>query len=122
MYANGKSQNPPVAVVSAAAFLYLAYSVRQGSSLFRPASYSRAGLYCTAAALVLGIIPYTAIFMTKTKTNSALLDMAYSKAALSDQAKGESSKLMDRWVVVNGVRALFPILSPQQVWSASQRS
>lgn len=106
VYEAGKSQNQPVAGFTAAAFLYLAWSVRATGPPLRLA-YNAPGLYCTAAILTLSIIPYTIVAMRP--TNGALLKIAKSADELSDRVKAEGFELLDRWTNLNGVRSLLPL-------------
>ncbi|KAL2812896.1 DUF1772-domain-containing protein [Aspergillus cavernicola] len=107
MYEAGKTQNPPIAATTAAAFFYLAWSVREGGPLFRQATYSRAGLYSTAAVLTLSIVPYT--FVAMRTTNGSLLDLASSPTEFSERATTASGTLLDRWGFLNGIRSILPL-------------
>ncbi|KAJ5703718.1 hypothetical protein N7493_010856 [Penicillium malachiteum] len=59
LFETGKAQNPPVAATVAASFLCLAWSVGQGAALSKDAAYNSIGLYLAAAALTVGIVPFT---------------------------------------------------------------
>lgn len=106
MFETGKAQNPPIAVLTASAFLYLAWASRPRSqfrSLFRrPGS---ASLYLSAALLTIGIVPWTVVTMTK--TNNSLIAIA---EAAKTPVVTEVSELLKRWTSLNGVRSCFPLL------------
>lgn len=96
IYEAGKTQNPPIAAVASAAFLYLAYSGR------------RPRLYATAAVLTLGIVPYTLVAMGS--TNAALLAVAHAPERVSDSAAAaDHAPLVRRWVLLNAIRSLLPL-------------
>lgn len=67
--------------------------------------YSRSGLYIAAAALTVGIVPYTLVFMTG--TNNALLKKA--KAESTSDADKEVSGLIKQWNSLNLGRSVFPL-------------
>ncbi|PWY90381.1 DUF1772-domain-containing protein [Aspergillus sclerotioniger CBS 115572] len=107
-YNKGKTQNPPIAAATATAFLYLAWSVRAGGPLFRPTTYNLAGFYSTAAVLTVSIVPFT--IATMRKTNNALMSLAQSSKDLSAAEETQSSDLLKRWVFLNGIRSLLPLV------------
>ncbi|KAL3429921.1 hypothetical protein BDV09DRAFT_189693 [Aspergillus tetrazonus] len=100
--------NPPVAAITAASFVYLAVLSSLRSSppiLFRAAPYSRAGFYASAALLTLGIVPFTLVAMSS--TNNALIAGQRGSVAATD-ARIEG--LLQDWVALNRVRSLLPLL------------
>lgn len=103
LYETGKKKNPPIAAAVASSLTYLAWSVRQGGPLYKTTVYSRSGLYIAAAALTVGIVPYTLIFMTG--TNSALM----KKAESTSDADKEVPDLIERWNSLNLGRSVFPL-------------
>ena len=105
LYENGKSRNPPVAATVTAAFLYLAWSVRSGSSLSRKTPLSRSGLFSAAAALTLGIVPFT--FVAMTNTNNSLLERSETLKVVSEE---ETVDLIEHWTNLNQIRGLLPLL------------
>ncbi|KAJ5099073.1 hypothetical protein N7532_006074 [Penicillium argentinense] len=105
MYDNGKSQNPPIALCVSSAFLYLAWSVRAGSPLYKKTSISRAGLFSAAAAFTLCIVPYT--FVAMSSTNNKLLENSESSSEFSDK---ETLGLVQRWTTLNQVRGFLPLV------------
>ncbi|XHF98732.1 hypothetical protein AWENTII_002271 [Aspergillus wentii] len=107
MYDAGKSQNPPIAATTAAAFLYLAWSVRRGAPLIHSTTYSLAGLYATAATLTVSIVPYTIVAMRP--TNNALIKLAGSRD-LTAAEETQSNDLLGRWIVLNGIRSILPLV------------
>lgn len=104
IYDAGKSQNPPVAATTAAAFLYLAWSARPGIRT----TYNPAGLYTAAAILTVSIVPYTIVTMRP--TNNALIKLAKSQADLTAADVLQSNGLLGRWMVLNGIRSLLPLV------------
>jgi hypothetical protein len=122
IYETGKRQNPPIAGLTAASFIYLAvFSSRKSSSspllLFRGAPpYSRAGFYASAALLTLSIVPFTLIAMSS--TNNALIDVCESQKQRGTGAGAEIvatdaqiEELFQDWVALNRVRSLLPLLA-----------
>lgn len=121
MYDIGKVQNPPIAAAVAGSFYYLTWQVRNKHALYeRLVGSNDSLLYCGAAFLTLGIVPWTLIAMVK--TNSALETI--SGGDLTFTAKDESGEedvvvtvgddefdgLVRRWQVLNGIRGLFPLV------------
>ncbi|OJJ02024.1 hypothetical protein ASPVEDRAFT_41545 [Aspergillus versicolor CBS 583.65] len=116
IYESGKRQNPPIAFLTAASFIYLAVvSSRNKLSplLVFGAPYSRAGFYASAALLTLGIMPFT--FVAMTSTNDALIRVsdtpsqgASAGAAATDP---EIEKHLRDWVSSNRTRSLFPLIA-----------
>ncbi|RDW64417.1 DUF1772 domain-containing protein [Aspergillus mulundensis] len=109
VYDAGKAQNPPVAATTAAAFLYLAWSVRHlhGALLFRPTTDNRVALYITAATLTVSIVPYTIVTMRP--TNNALIQLARSRD-LTTAEETQSNDLLGRWILFNGIRSILPLV------------
>ncbi|KAE8355655.1 hypothetical protein BDV28DRAFT_31061 [Aspergillus coremiiformis] len=107
-FENGRAQNPPIVALSAAAFLYLAWSVRPGSSGASHVPYNSALWYCAAAALTLGTIPFTLIVMNR--TNEALAQKAKCDAESVNKDHEEVDRLVRKWKTLNGVRSLLPLL------------
>ncbi|PGG98271.1 hypothetical protein GX51_06919 [Blastomyces parvus] len=110
VYNLGSKQNPPIALTTAAAFFYLAWSVRAGTALFRHTAQNTASLYCAAGVLTLTIVPWTLVAMTK--TNGMLLEKAKaveSEPTVKVGAREETERLVRRWIGLNGVRSLFPL-------------
>jgi hypothetical protein len=101
----GKSQNPPIAAVTAASFSYLAWTVRNA-----PLGLSNsARLYGVAAVMTIAIVPWTLLMMSS--TNNRLL--AKAKETGSGNGKEddrEVGELLKRWTTLNGVRSLLPLV------------
>ncbi|KAL3461171.1 hypothetical protein BJX64DRAFT_261445 [Aspergillus heterothallicus] len=110
MYSAGKAQNPPIAIVTAAAFVYLAWSVRESTTpLAVLAPKNATALYSAAAALTVAIVPWT--LTTMLPTNNQLLERAGLKGwAPSDEAAEETEDLLHKWTFLNAVRGVFPLL------------
>ncbi|EAW10392.1 DUF1772 domain-containing protein [Aspergillus clavatus NRRL 1] len=107
-YARGKAQNPPLAAATAAAFLYLAWSVREGTALSLLAPQGSTVLYSAAAVLTVGIVPYTLAFMMG--TNHELEAKAESKVGAELPAR-EVEPLLNRWEALNVIRGVFPLVA-----------
>ena len=107
IYETGKSQNPPIAAASAAAFFYVAWLAR------RIAPKSQIPLYYgTAAVLTLGIVPFTLLAMSP--TNNRLMKHSEGvsmegSAALSQARDDEIDQLLTKWSILNGIRSLLPL-------------
>ncbi|KAL3429253.1 hypothetical protein BDV09DRAFT_203143 [Aspergillus tetrazonus] len=110
LYARGKAQNPPIAAATAAAFAYLAWSVHSGRSaalqVLAPANASY--LYSAAAALTVGIVPWTLFAMTK--TNDALHERAKEVFVVTEKTADEVKELLAKWKVLNAIRGLLPLV------------
>ncbi|KAI2787401.1 hypothetical protein POX_f07765 [Penicillium oxalicum] len=104
MYAKGKAQNPPIAVAVAAAFVYLAWSAPSGKPVSSHAALSRSGLFSAAAAMTLGIVPFT--FAAMAGTNNSLQRQAQSAVETSQT---ETMGLLERWSTLNLIRGCFPL-------------
>ncbi|GKZ38137.1 hypothetical protein AbraIFM66950_010107 [Aspergillus brasiliensis] len=107
LYESGKSQNPPIAVVTASAFFYLAWSTRSSSPLFRQVARSTTTLYGAAAILTLSIMPYTIAVMSS--TNNALLAESASNSEPTSLRGTEIEQLVSKWISLNGFRSLLPL-------------
>ncbi|EKV19026.1 hypothetical protein PDIG_05230 [Penicillium digitatum PHI26] len=107
LYEAGKAQNPPIAAITAAAFFYLAWSVRSGRSLVRGAS-NLPTLYGSAAVLTLSIVPYTIVAMSK--TNAALLTKATGNSKVAEKASADVDELVQNWISLNTIRGLLPLV------------
>lgn len=103
----GKAQNPPVAAITSSAFLYLAWCVRSGSPMFVRAVAGRSALYCSAAVLTLGIVPYT--FAVMRKTNSKLIEKATIDPTVAEKDGGDIDELVHSWIALNSFRSLLPL-------------
>ncbi|KAL2861941.1 hypothetical protein BJX68DRAFT_260740 [Aspergillus pseudodeflectus] len=110
MYNTGKAQNPPIAVITAAAFAYLAWSVRESTTpLAVLAPRNATALYSAAAALTVAIVPWTIAAMSG--TNAQLLERAGAKGWVpTDEAAEETEDLLHKWTFLNAVRGLFPLV------------
>ncbi|EEH16113.1 hypothetical protein PABG_06200 [Paracoccidioides brasiliensis Pb03] len=111
VYNLGYAQNPPVSMVTAAAFFYLSWATRSGTAMLHEKTGCTASLYSSAGILTLLIIPYT--FTVMAGTNNGLIEQ--SKLVESEPvakmmgANSETERLMRKWVVLNGVRGLIPL-------------
>ncbi|KAL2818050.1 hypothetical protein BJX63DRAFT_82693 [Aspergillus granulosus] len=111
MYNTGKAQNPPIAVLTAAAFAYLAWSVRESTTpLAVLAPKNATALYSAAAALTVAIVPWTLAAMAG--TNRKLLDRAGAKSWIpTEEAAEETEDLLHTWTFLNAVRGVFPLVA-----------
>jgi hypothetical protein len=64
-------------------------------------------LYCVAAALTLGIVPYT--FGIMMGTNNQLMDKANSNWVADEKSSAEVESLLSRWLKLNVGRGLLPL-------------
>lgn len=97
IYNRGKVLGPQAAAISLLGYGYLMYDRSRQSRGW--------GKYVAAAALTVGIVPFTAFFMGN--TNQALLEVAAGRAGnLSSEAVRE---LLVKWRGLNLVRSLFPL-------------
>ncbi|KAF7561944.1 hypothetical protein G7046_g2192 [Stylonectria norvegica] len=87
---------PPLAVASAVGYLYAAYRTRQDGGIWKG--------FAVAAALTVGIVPYTMIFLNG--INYVLLDFLKGTKVLE---QGDVLRLVGRWGVLNLGRCLFPL-------------
>lgn len=106
IYEYGHAYGPKLAAVTSTAFAYLAWSTSG-----RSASRTPMLMHSAAASLVLGIVPYTLIFIVP--TNDQLSAQAagedVSTLASKDHSNEKSAEqLLNRWAVLNGVRGLLP--------------
>ncbi|KAA8648918.1 DUF1772 domain-containing protein [Aspergillus tanneri] len=112
MYENGKAQNPPIALVTAVAFGYLAWAARSESTFPLAVQNSTcacvSSLYLTAAVLTLGIVPWT--LATMRRTNQGLLDKANSTWVPDEKSSVDTVESFERWIVLNAVRSLLSLL------------
>ncbi|KAH8695291.1 hypothetical protein BGW36DRAFT_360994 [Talaromyces proteolyticus] len=109
LYNHGKTQNPPISVLTASGYLYLAWSVRSGSSLYQLVSPNASALYSTAAIIVMSIVPFTLIGMIS--TNNALHEKANTApdAMSGENPAVEVQGLLQSWTSLNAVRSLLPL-------------
>jgi len=113
LYHIGKTQNPPIAIVTSGVYLYLAWAVSlySGPELdAKQLSPHAAKLYAVAAVLTLGIIPWTLAVMRP--TNNVLESHATrseTPAAVTDKQAIEIDAHLAKWKTLNFVRSLFPL-------------
>ncbi|KAF4626910.1 hypothetical protein G7Y89_g11245 [Cudoniella acicularis] len=103
VYNAGKALNPPVALAVASSFAYLAWSSPSRSGT----SNNNSRLYTLAAALTMGIVPFTLMFMAP--TNNKIFRKA-AQAATAPAFDSEFGALIERWSTLNFVRSLLPLL------------
>jgi hypothetical protein len=114
IFESGKSQNPPIAAITASAFAYLAWSVRSGGMYHHMVPKMSMQLYCAAAILTLGIVPFTIVAMRP--TNNKLIEKAETSSKQTDTSplaqsnEDEIDNLIAKWKSLNGIRSLLPLL------------
>ena len=110
MFAAGHDTVPAATVVAATSLLYLAYDSRAaGSPAWRG--------YVTAAALALGIVPYTLVVMMG--TNKVLLDRAEEEEEKVEAKAASVKQLLDQWVTMNlGRSVLLATAAVTATWTA----
>ncbi|KAJ4406687.1 hypothetical protein N0V91_004377 [Didymella pomorum] len=96
-YEAGRAQNPFVALVSAGALAISAWKTGEMG-------------FWIAAVATLGIVPYTVVVMTRTLERLVQLARQAEKEELGVKDMYEAEKLLGWWVVLNGIRSLFPLL------------
>lgn len=104
----GKANMPPLAVMSAACFGFLAYASR-GLPMRGPGPVSPSTLYTVAAIIIPAIVPYTLVRM-EPAANQQLNRMAAAaeKGANGKELGGsdeEVKQLLKKWSSMNLVRA-----------------
>jgi len=124
VYERGKSIFPPIAMVSSAANVYLAWKLRD-ALVPDVLGYSWSSLYVTAIGATLGIIPWTLTAMKDTngqlKAHAVRDDAAAAEGngemVISAQEKAMRAKqdeqvpqLMRDWAWLNLCRAAFPLV------------
>jgi membrane protein YqaA with SNARE-associated domain len=107
VYNTGKTQNPPLAAITSAVFFYLAWSVREGTALSLLAPRNSSLLYSAAGLLTGGIVPFTLACMMA--TNRALEASEGAKDEV-EATRAEVETLLERWGVLNAVRAGLPLV------------
>jgi noranthrone monooxygenase len=93
MFTLGKAMGPPLALISAGSF---------GWAWMRTGEVA----YVFATGLTLSILPFTLIVMKR--TNDAIADFQGGQKNNGGEAV-VVKKLLDRWAVMNYIRALFPL-------------
>ncbi|OJK00162.1 hypothetical protein ASPACDRAFT_118139 [Aspergillus aculeatus ATCC 16872] len=118
------TQNAPVAAGTAAAFVYLAWTVAraveppqllQFLSSSSSSSYASPGRwYAAAAVLTVGVVPFTGVVMRGTDCElMRLVGEGEGTAAAEEKAEEEAERtsgLLKRWAVLNAVRSLLPLV------------
>jgi hypothetical protein len=119
-YQTGKKAGPRAAVISAGAYWFLAYKSYQsytsgfGSGIFG-AGMGKVWSYVVAGALVLGIAPYTILFMNG--TNGKLLSKYKEtqdwtvKKEVSTKENESVHYLVDTWGLLNLGRGMLVVAS-----------
>jgi hypothetical protein len=67
--------------------------------------------FCTSVVSTLGIVPYTIVVMTKTRERLVELAMKAEYEELTAPKRNEDEELLRWWIVLNGVRSVFPLVS-----------
>ncbi|KAJ4993968.1 DUF1772 domain-containing protein [Stagonosporopsis vannaccii] len=101
---------PPVAVVTASSLVFAGWTARS-QWYSRSVSAGRRGganWSFVAAALTVGIVPFTILFMKE--TNERLLEFA-AREGLTRAEEGEVVEFLGRWKVLNGVRGMLPFVA-----------
>ncbi|KAL4937042.1 hypothetical protein BDV06DRAFT_203768 [Aspergillus oleicola] len=110
MYNTGKAQNPPIALLTASAFGYLAWTAHSGKSaaLDVLSPKNATWLYSAAAVVTVAIVPWT--LMAMGSVNSALSGVAEGVGANAEKRGDEVDELLNRWKVLNGIRGVMPFV------------
>ena len=110
IYDIGVSSAPKIALTSASAFAYAAYSIsRARTSSGRDLLSDPVYLLYGAAVSTIAIAPWT--FATMLPTNAALdAKLAAADTGIPQKEDAELQGLLKKWATLNGVRAVFPLL------------
>ena len=111
LYRKGLAVAPPFAALTSMTFGYLSYTFKQAG---RP----DADLYGLAAALVVGIVPYTLIFMRGTNNKlmaraaeADMLDVTKDVTQVGLPEEESTNELLDKWAFLNAIRCVFPLMA-----------
>ncbi|KAL3262087.1 hypothetical protein ABHI18_003120 [Aspergillus niger] len=109
LYETGKNRAPPIALFTATTFLYLSWATRAESTLAAIAPRGATTAYAISAALTIAIVPWTILAMKG--TNGALEEKA--KVGVQEEKNPQEGErvlgLLNRWALLNGARALWPL-------------
>ncbi|PYI03696.1 DUF1772-domain-containing protein [Aspergillus sclerotiicarbonarius CBS 121057] len=109
IYETGKNRVPPIAILTASTFLYLAWSTRENTTLAAIAPRGSSSAYMVSAALVVAIVPFTGGFMKG--TNDRLMGWAEKGVGKGvEEGEEEVVGLLKKWAWLNGIRALWPLV------------
>ncbi|ETS79435.1 hypothetical protein PFICI_09288 [Pestalotiopsis fici W106-1] len=129
-YNLGKSYMPPAAGAIAASYLGVAWTVAKHPAQYGGGSGEWRG-FAAAAALMVGIVPFTLLFIMRTIRELEGLMIAGdakdtdSNTRESDrdevQAMEEARRLLTRWSRLNFARAMLPLIGTGfAVWNLSK--
>lgn len=100
IFDKGHTQGPALAVSTSVIYCYVAWARETANESGKP--------YLLAAALTMGIVPYTWVFMWRTNTN--LFDAVdQSRTKTLNITKGRAEDMIKQWTTLHGVRSLFPL-------------
>ncbi|KAL4923883.1 anthrone oxygenase encC [Aspergillus undulatus] len=114
IYQAGHVHSPPIAAFTSTAFAYLCWDVHSQHT----GSQVQTLLYGTAALLVIGIVPYTRISMSRVNAELFSRNMAEEEEEKTkDEGKDAKGKqdgrthesLVREWGLLTGVRSLLPL-------------
>ncbi|KAF8229399.1 hypothetical protein L208DRAFT_1439257, partial [Tricholoma matsutake] len=94
MYSLGKAISPPLALISAGSFWWVWMSTGEVA-------------YIVATGLAVSIVPWALIVMKRTNDSVATFDGHTNDGGVEAIAV---KKLLDRWALMNFIRALFPFV------------
>jgi hypothetical protein len=102
IFDKGHIQGPALAIFICVTYCYAAWARTAAGDDGKP--------FIVAAALTMGIVPYTWIFMWK--TNTALFD-AVEQSSITKSAVADlnAKDMIGKWCGLHGVRSLFPLAS-----------
>jgi len=104
IYETGKSQNPPIALATSFAYLYLAWSAS------RVGGKNQMLLYSFAAASTIAIVPFTLLIMQPTIRRLSWKAESPANAPLDRSDEDEIDKLLVKWSNLNQARGLLPLM------------
>lgn len=121
IYDIGSTVAPPFAASASSIYLALAYAYRNCPSLASAKSNDTSNKYVLAAALTIGIVPFTLVVIQPTNNDLFALQRPIFKgnARFYDKTNKETRALLKTWVKLNLVRSVFPLLGTAVAWSAT---
>jgi noranthrone monooxygenase len=100
IFDKGHIQGPVLAVFTSITYCYAALVRREAGEDGKP--------FVIAAALTMGIVPYTWVFMSW--LNSALFDAEEQSADGKSSVRSQDAEgMIAKWSTLHGVRSLFPL-------------
>ena len=116
VYDLGKWSAPPIATLSGAIWSLLAYTSYSSGTVLRTPSSSSSSLvgqawvlYAMAGLATFGFMPYTIIVMLSLNNELQRRNLIEERKVDYKTFEDESSSMIEKWAVLNYVRAAFPM-------------